>query len=84
MENRFYYDGIFYDNEEEFIKAAKRFSESKITAESSERILHHMCKEIIKNIFYCKMEIPITNSELKDICDEFVVEFINKYREKIN
>ena len=79
-DNRFYYDGIFYENEEQFYRAVKNFSESDISRESVERILAHMCKEISENLFMMKTDRQISNDQLKNICSYILIRFVNQYR----
>lgn len=81
---RFYFNGIFYDTNDEFVKALKQFSNSAISPVSAERILNEMCKDILLNVLnilnMTNMENKICNSQLQEICATFSTEFIISVR----
>lgn len=81
MDKRFYFDGIFYDCEEDFSKAASQFAGSEISPESAERILKHMCNTITFNILnFSNNKKMLSNSELQHLCACLEIEFIQRYR----
>lgn len=81
-EYEFYYDGIFYETKEDFIRAVQAFTNSPACFDSSERILRKMCNDIKSNLLLASNKSMITNEHLMDICAEVIPYIINKIRRK--
>ena len=83
-EQRFYFNGLFYDNEEQFRAATSHWANSEISPVSAERILEHMCKDISLNLSNpFGDEKLIANAELSEMCLRLTAELIAEFREKL-
>lgn len=82
QDNRFFFEGVFYDSEVEFYAAASRYSNSELSKISAERILRGVCTDICANL--CNPlggATFLTNGEFQGLCSEMFYDFIKKYRE---
>lgn len=78
---RFYYDGLFYEDEESFLKAVSHHENSNISAISAARFLLQMTEEIGLNLFTtCGDVDKISNSQFRDLCAHFSIKFIVELR----
>lgn len=75
--DRFYFDGIFYEDYEEFLKATSRFANSEISPESFKRIMDEFGRSIALNIFLKEHEI--TNGDLKEILEKTFIYFLKEH-----
>lgn len=76
---RFYYKGVFFDNQEDFFKYSSLYENSKITEVSLKEMLSNMEKEIWLNLLNPK-EIEITNQEMQGILSKLILELILELR----
>jgi arsenate reductase-like glutaredoxin family protein len=74
--SKFYYEGVFYDNMDDFAKAIEQYTNSKISNVTVNRILEEMIVNIEINID----ESPITNGEFRKLCSDFSLKFIEAFR----
>ncbi len=81
---RFYFEGVFYDSQEEFYKAVNNFINSQISTLSANRILQEMIENISINLsINCNDEKFLTNHEFSDLCYNFMGRMVREYRELV-
>lgn len=82
---RFYYDGLFYEDQESFYKAVSQHENSRISPTSSERLLSQMAQEIELNLFNtCGDVDKISNAQLRELCADFSIKFIVEFRKLVD
>ncbi|HXN74959.1 MAG TPA: hypothetical protein VN855_00520 [Candidatus Acidoferrum sp.] len=79
---KFYYDGVFYENQEELLRAASRWCSSPISPVSFERMSEIIIKDIAANIFISPSRTNLCNGELEEILSRKFLEIIEEVREK--
>lgn len=81
---RFYYDGIYYNYLAEVHQAAMQNANSKVSPITAKRILYDMVDAIVLNMFNPHPEEKmISNSELRKLSEECLIEFIGRFREEV-
>lgn len=80
--NSFFYQGKFFDNEQEFWDYVKDFSTRQTTAEDFESLFDMLKKDIWMNLSL--RETKITNSELRDVLEETFLFFLGKCWRKMS
>jgi glutamine cyclotransferase len=81
--DRFYYQGIFYEDEKEFYKAVCQYGNSKVSPVSLEHALIEFNKRASFNVFNVfSEECRIKNFEMKEILEDMLDFFVVKYRQK--
>lgn len=83
--NNFYYEGVFYQTEEEFHDAVMKYNSSEVSPISAERIFADMCKGMMLNLFNPpEFNDFLTNADLKFIVDECIINFVSRLRQVSN
>jgi hypothetical protein len=85
-EQRFYHEGVFYESQEEFFKAANQWANSPISPISLERMWHQMGKTFSMNIFcvlpYLHKDL-IVNAHFSEILENALDFIMDKVNEKV-
>jgi len=83
--DRFYFDGMIYSDQEKFDKSRSEWIESATTPLSRERMLQRMCQDISLDL----LNTPdgphiLSNYEFSLICFEFSLKFIDECRQRMS
>lgn len=82
MSNRFYHNGLFYDDEGCFFKAVEHYAKSQISPVSAQRILEDMVRHIVINIFAIVNDKHLSNAEFSALSEALWIDFLQKYNQK--
>lgn len=75
---RYYFEGVFYDGEDEFLRAAAHYENSMISSVSVERTLLEMCQYIRLNLTL--KGTKMTNHDLGAVCDKTIDYFLMQFK----
>jgi len=82
--DRFYFEGVFYDDEKKFFDASEAFATSPISPISFERMWKLLGQDVALNIFNLYKCEEVSNSDMKRILEETLIFFLENFRNKIN
>ncbi len=82
--NNFYYEGVFYKDQEKFFEAARAFASSPVSPISFERMWKVLGQEIITNIFNVYKYPQINNENMQELLDETMIFFLENFIDKGN
>jgi len=76
---KFYYEGRYFDKEEEFWKHVLEYSSSQVNRDTLNRMIDRLKDDLWVN--YCISSKVKTNGEMKEIVGAMLLEFIKRLRE---
>jgi hypothetical protein len=78
---KFFYNGVFYDNQEEFFKAIKAYEQSLLSGHSLSSMMKSLENDLSINLFSIK-NTKIKNFEFQEILSATLIFIMEKVHEK--
>jgi len=75
-DDKFYFKGVFFDNQEDFWKYVDIYNKSQISQESINHKFSSMARDFFVNLDMYK--IKITNAEIEQIITSYYLELLGK------
>lgn len=82
-EQRFYFEGVFYKDQESFFKAQETYANSALSPVSFERMWKQLGETVDLNFFNLHRYEKITNADAKGVLECILYETLNEFKEKI-